>query len=38
MERADEIRGHPGWHFLVVTGDDVIPFDGPEIEDDLPAW
>jgi hypothetical protein len=37
-ERMEEIRGHKGWRFFLVSVDDVVPHDAPGLQGDPPAW
>jgi hypothetical protein len=36
--REAEFYKHPGWHFYVVSCDDVVPDDAPGIQGDPPSW
>ena len=36
--REEEFYKHPGWHFYVVSCDDVVPDDAPGIQGDPPSW
>lgn len=38
IERADEIRKHPGWAFYLISLEDVVPHDAPGMQGDPPAW
>src|SRR5262249_27421326 len=38
VDRSDEIRRHPDWHFYLVTCDDVVPLDAPGVQGDPPEW
>jgi hypothetical protein len=38
MDRAAEIRKHPGWRLYLVTCDDVVPFDAPGAQGEPPDW
>jgi hypothetical protein len=37
QELAEEIGSHPGWHFILVTCEDVNP-DGPPVSSPLASW
>ena len=36
--REEEFYKHPGWHFYVVSCDDVVPHDAPGIQGEPPSW
>jgi hypothetical protein len=38
IQRSDEIRKHPDWHFYLVSAEDVIPHDAPGMQGDPPSW
>ncbi|HEX6751057.1 MAG TPA: hypothetical protein VF092_27455 [Longimicrobium sp.] len=38
IQRSDEIRKHPGWHFYLVSLEDVVPFDAPGNQGEPPSW
>jgi len=38
IERSDEIRKNPNWHFYLVSLEDVVPHDAPGMQGDPPTW
>jgi hypothetical protein len=38
IQRSDEIRKHPDWHFYLISAEDVIPHDAPGMQGDPPSW
>ncbi|HSU14640.1 hypothetical protein [Longimicrobium sp.] len=38
IQRSDEIRKHPGWHFYLISTEDVVPHDAPGMQGDPPSW
>lgn len=38
IQRSDEIRKHPDWHFYLVSLEDVVPFDAPGNQGEPPTW
>ncbi|HEX8243815.1 MAG TPA: hypothetical protein VF541_09975 [Longimicrobium sp.] len=38
IERSDEIRQHPDWHFYLMSLEDVVPHDAPGLQGDPPPW